>query len=94
MLGLKEKVVDKVSEIDVQVLLRRYKEYYEKYINDQNVYAVFTTKNKKRKLELINRADAVFHIACISLNAGYIRRSLKYFSVFQDICQKLWPQNE
>lgn len=94
MLGLKVKVVDKVSEIDVQVLLGRYQEYYEKYINDKNIYALLTTNNKKRKVKLINRADAVYHIACVSLNAGYIRRSLKYFSVFQDICQELWPQNE
>ncbi|MBE6843031.1 MAG: hypothetical protein E7510_09425 [Ruminococcus sp.] len=93
MIELKEKKINEDSEVDVRVLLKRYREFYEIYINDENIYAILTSKNKKKKMELINRADVLFHIACVSLNAGYIRRSLKFFLAFQNICQELQSQN-
>lgn len=90
MIGLKEKKPSTDSKIDVQTLLNQYQEIYEMYINDQNIYALLTSKNKKRKIELIKRADALFHIACVSLKAGNIRKSLKFFSGFRCICDEIW----
>lgn len=92
MIGLKDKQTSVNSETEIVSLLKQYQSIYESYINDTNIYEILTAKNKKRKMDLLSRADVLYHIACVSLKAGYVRRSIKFFSAFQVICQNLWQR--
>ncbi len=92
MNGLKEK--EKVYEsntVEIQKLLEYYEQFYNAQINSERVYPLLlsTSKRHKEKLTILNKADATYHIACVSLKAGHIRRSLEYFATFKCLCALL-----
>lgn len=88
MNGLLEKAVDNSVQINSEKILIYYEQVYNNLINSDTIYPIIISEHKKEKLWLLNKADALYHIACISLKSGYIRRSLKYFVAFRELC--LW----